>query len=112
MDAGQVRVIVRFSPFKSHCGNEKPPTIMVQMKRRSILAFLGMPALAICGLSSLVSPAVAEETDPGDSTSIGIAKGERAPAFRLKQAGGEEVSLEDLLKKGTVALVFYRSADW
>ena len=38
--------------------------------------------------------------------------GHRAPAFTLKDQNGKEVSLEKLLKKGPVALVFYRSADW
>ncbi len=41
-----------------------------------------------------------------------ISVGDKAPPFRLKDQNGEEHSLEDLLKKGNVALVFYRSADW
>ena len=38
--------------------------------------------------------------------------GEKAPAFRLKDQNGKEQSLEGLLTKGNVALVFYRSAGW
>ena len=37
---------------------------------------------------------------------------ETAPAFQLKDQNGREHSLDDLLKKGNVALVFYRSASW
>jgi peroxiredoxin len=35
-----------------------------------------------------------------------------APAFTLKDQHGRDVSLDSLLKKGPVALVFHRSADW
>ena len=43
---------------------------------------------------------------------VGLKIGQRAPAFTLKDQNGKEVSLEALLKKGPVAVVFYRSADW
>ena len=43
---------------------------------------------------------------------IGLALGEKAPGFKLKNQSGKEVRLADLLKKSHVALVFYRSADW
>ena len=42
----------------------------------------------------------------------GLAVGQKAPAFTLKDQNGRDVSLATLLKKGPVALVFYRSADW
>jgi peroxiredoxin len=51
----------------------------------------------------------ADEASPDDP---GLPIGQRAPAFTLKNQGGKEVSLEALLKKGPVAVVFYRSADW
>ena len=51
----------------------------------------------------------AEEAPP---TELGLCIGAHAPAFTLKDQNGNEVSLEALLKKGPVALVFYRSADW
>ena len=38
--------------------------------------------------------------------------GQHAPAFTLKDQNDKEVSLEALLKKGPVALVFHRSVDW
>ncbi len=42
----------------------------------------------------------------------GLKIGEKAPAFSLQDQNGEERSLEQLLEKGKVAVVFYRSADW
>jgi peroxiredoxin len=42
----------------------------------------------------------------------GPAIGTKAPAFKLKDQTGKERSLEEFLKKGKVALVFYRSAGW
>ncbi len=42
----------------------------------------------------------------------GLKVGSKAPALKLKDQNGKEHSLESLLKKGNVALVFYRSADW
>ncbi len=38
--------------------------------------------------------------------------GSKAPEFTLIDSTGEKHTLSDLLKKGNVALVFYRSADW
>lgn len=42
----------------------------------------------------------------------GLAVGTTAPDFALPSARGEQVTLNALLRKGPVALVFYRSADW
>ncbi len=42
----------------------------------------------------------------------GLAVGEKAPKFTLKDQDGKERSLDEFLGKGKVALVFYRSADW
>ena len=38
--------------------------------------------------------------------------GAKAPAFTLKDQDGKERSLDEFLKKGTVAVVFFRSAKW
>jgi peroxiredoxin len=70
-----------------------------QLTRLCLLA----AALIFRGLSA------AQETAPEE---IGLRVGARAPAFTLKDQNGKEVALEALLKKGPVALVFYRSADW
>ncbi len=49
---------------------------------------------------------------PASDEQSGMKVGEKAPKFTLKDQEGKERSLDDLLKKGKVALVFYRSADW
>ncbi len=41
-----------------------------------------------------------------------IAVGDHAPAFTLKDQTDKEYSLEAMLKKGPVAVVFIRSVDW
>ena len=61
--------------------------------------------LLILGLA-LGLVANAAESPPG------LAIGQKAPAFTLRNADGKDVALETLLKRGPVALVFYRSADW
>ena len=58
----------------------------------------------------LTSLALAAETAAPERTGLNV--GEKAPAFRLKDQNDRDVFLESLLKKGPVALVFYRSADW
>ncbi len=52
----------------------------------------------------------ADRPSPADRT--GLAVGEKAQAFTLKDQHGRERSLEGLTRKGKVALVFFRSADW
>ena len=42
----------------------------------------------------------------------GLESGAVAPEFKLKDQEGKDVSLAPLLKKGKVAIVFYRSANW
>jgi peroxiredoxin len=42
----------------------------------------------------------------------GLKVGKKAPAFELKDQDGQVVQLGELRKKGPVALVFFRSADW
>ena len=42
----------------------------------------------------------------------GLKPGAKAPSFKLKDQYGKDQSLEALLKKGNVALVFFRSANW
>jgi cytochrome oxidase Cu insertion factor (SCO1/SenC/PrrC family) len=49
---------------------------------------------------------------PAPEEQTGLKVGEKAPKFTLKDQEGEGRSLDELLKKGKVALVFYRSADW
>ncbi len=42
----------------------------------------------------------------------GLKVGSPAPRFSLKDQAGRIRTLDDLLKEGKVALVFYRSAEW
>ena len=41
-----------------------------------------------------------------------VAVGDKAQLFTLKDTTGAEQSLASYLKKGPVALVFFRSGDW
>ena len=38
--------------------------------------------------------------------------GSKAPEFTLSDSPGQKHALSELLRKGSVAIVFYRSADW
>jgi cytochrome oxidase Cu insertion factor (SCO1/SenC/PrrC family) len=49
---------------------------------------------------------------PAPEDQTGLKVGAKAPTFTLKDQTGKDRSLDELLKKGKVALVFYRSADW
>ena len=49
---------------------------------------------------------------PAPEEQTGLKVGETAPRFTLKDQEGRERSLDELLTKGKVALVFFRSADW
>ena len=49
---------------------------------------------------------------PAPEEQTGLRVGAKAPSFSLKDQQGKERSLDEFLKKGKVALVFYRSADW
>ena len=60
----------------------------------------------------LLFGSVAFAAEPAAPEKIGLAVGQKAPAFTLKDQNDRDVSLESLLKRGPVALVFYRSADW
>ncbi len=53
-----------------------------------------------------------EKGTPAADGLTGLKVGSKAPRFTLKDQEGKDRSLDDLLKKGKVALVFYRSADW
>ena len=89
---------------------------------RGAIAFLfgSMIALAVgcSGSDTAAEPgpqeAVGATTDGGPvmDENTGIALGQKALAFELKDQSGRLRSLDDFLAKGNVALVFYRSADW
>ena len=63
-------------------------------------------------LSLLFVAICAFATEPTTEEEIGLRVGERAPAFKLPDQNGREVSLDELLQTGPVALVFFRSTAW
>jgi len=69
-----------------------------------------LAASLLAGHLLMAPSAIAAE--PASPEKVGLAVGQKAPAFTLKDQNARDVTLESLLKKGPVALVFYRSADW
>jgi cytochrome oxidase Cu insertion factor (SCO1/SenC/PrrC family) len=66
----------------------------------------------LAALGALLLALAAGAADKAPEENTGIKTGTKAPTFTLKDQDGKERSLSDLLKKGKVALVFYRSANW
>lgn len=72
----------------------------------------GCAALAVLAAFAMVSTgALAQDKEASDEMT-GIKIGEKAPDFTLTNVDGTEKKLSDLVKQGTVALVFFRSANW
>jgi len=63
--------------------------------------------IGIC-LLGLITQAAYGQADEKTGLKIGA----KAPAFMLKDQSGKERTLDEFVKKGKVALVFYRSASW
>ena len=59
---------------------------------------------------SIVSMLLAAQQGSGQEQSVVV--GSKAPGFSLPDQQGQTRTLDDLLKKRHVALVFHRSADW
>ncbi len=70
--------------------------------------------VALAGVLFLSAPDARsqEKGKPAPEERTGPAVGASAAKFTLKDQDGKERSLDELLKKGKVALVFTRSADW
>jgi hypothetical protein len=66
--------------------------------------------VCIAATLPLVSASAADKEPAPDKT--GLKVGEKAPTFTLKDQAGKERSLDEFLKTGKVAIVFYRSAAW
>ncbi|HKA07529.1 MAG TPA: hypothetical protein VKD71_09745 [Gemmataceae bacterium] len=65
-----------------------------------------------CVVAALpLSAAVAADKEPAPDKT-GLKVGDKAPAFTLKDQSGKERSLDEFVKTGKVAIVFYRSAAW
>ena len=72
-------------------------------------------SVALVSALSLLCAANARAQDkgkPAPEEQTGQTVGTKALTFRLKDQQGKDRSLDEYLKKGKVALVFYRSADW
>ena len=83
------------------------------MKRYARLMFaltVNLRAVLLVAVALIATGLDAAEVASAQNTGLRI--GQVAPAFSLKDQNGKEVSLDALLKKGPVALVFFRSADW
>ncbi|HEY6226483.1 MAG TPA: peroxiredoxin family protein [Verrucomicrobiae bacterium] len=77
--------------------------------KSSVHALAGRLFVVALAISSLFGRVRADEEDPQKT---GIPIGQPAPAFTLIDQKGRQVSLDELLKKGPVAVVFHRSVDW
>lgn len=71
-----------------------------------------MALTAAVALFAMPSVWAQSKGKPAPEEQTGLKVGTKAPMFTLKDQQGKERSLDELLKKGRVALVFYRSADW
>jgi cytochrome oxidase Cu insertion factor (SCO1/SenC/PrrC family) len=63
-------------------------------------------------LIALATTGVGRAADKAQEEKTGLKVGAKAPAFTLKDQNGNDRTLDEFLKKGKVALVFYRSASW
>ena len=73
------------------------------------LVNLALVALMLAAITTTCACAQGKEA-PDEMT--GIKVGEKAPDFSLKAQDGKTYKLSEVVKKGTIALVFHRSADW
>lgn len=67
---------------------------------------LGMMAFMLVLIPTLAACQASAQEDRG------IAVGEKAPDFTLKDQNGNGVTLSEMLEESNVALVFHRSASW
>lgn len=67
--------------------------------------------LVVTGLGLAVGGALFQGL-PLQAADPGLAIGAKAPDIKVKNQKGEDTTLQALLAKGNVALVFHRSADW
>jgi cytochrome oxidase Cu insertion factor (SCO1/SenC/PrrC family) len=78
------------------------------MIKKSSAFCLGLLALLL-----VLPTALGADNPPERRDDTGLAVGEPAPRFTLKDQSSRDRSLDQLLQKGkVVALVFFRSADW
>lgn len=85
------------------------------------MGFVKLFAL-VCLAGFLVLPAAAQNADESGKGSEmksmdfakgpGIEVGKELPEIKLMNQDGEEISVHEMLKSGSAALVFFRSAGW
>jgi cytochrome oxidase Cu insertion factor (SCO1/SenC/PrrC family) len=69
--------------------------------------------MALCTAAFVLAlGATSLRADDAPPEHTGVKIGDKAPDFTLTDQTGKMQSLSDLLKNGSVALVFIRSADW
>lgn len=110
---------MRVSSFDSRLGvrdfQEYSPDEYILLTMILIKCAVGFASLIFSiALAANVGAPMAPPTLSSSATESmpGLAVGASAPTFSLKNAAGQEVRLQDLLKHGKVALAFVRSADW
>ncbi len=69
-----------------------------------------MPKPITAGVVLLLTLCTLSPSHAADA--VGLKVGAKAPAFELKDQNGKTTSLQTLLKRAFVAVVFHRSADW
>jgi cytochrome oxidase Cu insertion factor (SCO1/SenC/PrrC family) len=67
--------------------------------------------LIVCA-AAILPLSAADAADKETAAEPGLKVGEKAPSFTLKDQTGKERTLDEFLKAGKVAIVFYRSAAW
>ncbi len=76
------------------------------------LLFRGLLLLAVVATVAIVFGMGWRATRVLADDAPGLGVGEKAPSFALKDQHGNVRTLDEFLKKGKVALVFFRSASW
>jgi peroxiredoxin len=84
----------------------RTPQSRVRVKNSSLISTIWV--LLIVALIATLKIVAQEETAQPEQIRVG----DRAPLFTLKDQNDREFSLQTMLKKGPVALVFVRSVQW
>ena len=71
---------------------------------------LGLAVIAVAMMAALPSTGLAQSKEKESQEPIKV--GQKAPEFKLAGADGKKHTLAEYRKKGIVALLFFRSADW
>ena len=82
------------------------------MKKRSLILLALLLAARVTAAEMPAPAAMPALPSAATEAMPGLKVGDKAIDFTLKNAAGDDVALSVLLKKGKVALVFVRSADW